>query len=109
MAPPYARPARRCKALEPLKKFRGHLRPSRESGLFDSWRRFGSVAGRCRPAPSPKPRQDSKILAPNGHRISLMALRDFQDVKKLRVGRGHGVGDGEIAVAIKTAIRQDRP
>jgi hypothetical protein len=37
----------------------------KESGLFDLWRRFGSVTGFSKPAPSPKPRQSSKILAPN--------------------------------------------
>jgi hypothetical protein len=36
---------------------------SADSGLFDFWRRFGSVAGFFKPAPSPKPRQKPKILA----------------------------------------------
>jgi hypothetical protein len=60
--------------LERLKKFCSRLRASRESGLFEFWLRFGSVAGHCGHAPSPKPRQNSKILASNGHRISLSAL-----------------------------------
>jgi hypothetical protein len=60
--------------LEQLKKFCGRLKSSRESGLFEFWLRFGSVAGLRRHAPSPKPRQNSKILASNSHRISLIAL-----------------------------------
>src|SRR6185312_13370127 len=36
-----------------------------DSGLFCFWRRFGSVTGFFKPAPSPKPRQKPKILAPN--------------------------------------------
>jgi len=35
------------------------------SGLFDFWLRFGSVTGFFKPAPSPKPRQNLKILAPH--------------------------------------------
>src|ERR1700684_4395222 len=46
----------------------------RGSGLFGFWLRFGSVTGRCGHAPSPKPRQNPKILAPNGHGISLTTL-----------------------------------
>ena len=60
--------------LEHLKKFCSRLRTLRESGLFEFWLRFGSVAGRTGHAPSPKPRQNSKILAANGYRISLNAL-----------------------------------
>jgi hypothetical protein len=48
------------KNLEQLKKFCGHLKLWRESGLFEFWRRFGSVAGRLGHAPSPKPCQNSK-------------------------------------------------
>ena len=40
-----------------------------ESGLFGFWLRFGSVTGRFGHAPSPKPRQNPKILAP--HRLHL--------------------------------------
>jgi hypothetical protein len=40
------------------------------SGLFGFWLRFGSVAGRSGHAPSPKPRQNPKILAQNGYIIS---------------------------------------
>ncbi|HXE42375.1 MAG TPA: hypothetical protein VN516_05055 [Candidatus Baltobacteraceae bacterium] len=36
-----------------------------KSGLFGFWLRFGSVTGFIKPAPSPKPRQNPKILAPN--------------------------------------------
>ncbi len=61
---------------EPLKKFCGHLNLKRESGLFEFWRRW-PVAGHCGHALSPKPRQNSKILASNGRRISLMALAAF--------------------------------
>jgi hypothetical protein len=60
--------------LERIKKFCSRLRASRESGLFEFCLRFGSVAGRIGHAPSPKPRQNSKILASNGYRISLTAL-----------------------------------
>src|SRR5690349_459220 len=38
---------------------------SRKSRPFGFWLRFGSVTGFCRSAPSPKPRQKPKILAPN--------------------------------------------
>src|SRR3974390_1791791 len=37
----------------------------KNSGLFGLWLRFGSVTGFFKPAPSPKPRQSPKILAPN--------------------------------------------
>jgi hypothetical protein len=60
--------------LEQLKKFCGHLAMWMKSGLFGFWLRFDSVAGRCGHSPSSKPRQNPKILAPNGHRISLIAL-----------------------------------
>jgi hypothetical protein len=40
------------------------------SGLFGFWLRFRSVTGHCGHAPSLKPRQKPKILAPHGHRIS---------------------------------------
>jgi len=75
--------------LEPLKKFCGHLKLWRESGLFEFWRRFGSVAGRLGHARSPKPRQNSKILASNGHRISLIALA-------LRFVAGFGIRYDEL-------------
>jgi hypothetical protein len=63
-----------CGSVEHLKKFCSRLQTLAKSGLFEFWLRFGSVAGRCGHAPSPKPRQNSKILAANGHRISLNAL-----------------------------------
>jgi hypothetical protein len=40
-----------------------------ESGLFDFWLRLASVTGRCGHAPSAKPCQKSKILAPRGYII----------------------------------------
>jgi hypothetical protein len=36
---------------------------------FKRWLRFGSVTGLCKPAPSPKPRQNPKIPAPKGHLV----------------------------------------
>jgi hypothetical protein len=45
-----------------------------QGGLFALWLRFGSVTGFCKPAASPKPRQSSKILAPNGDNIFSNAL-----------------------------------
>jgi hypothetical protein len=45
-----------------------------DSGLFDFWLRFGSVTGFGKPAPSPKPRQKSKILAAHRSIISVNAL-----------------------------------
>src|SRR6185312_13642837 len=45
-----------------------------DSGLFDFWLRFGSVTGFFKPAPSPKPRQKSKILAAHRYIISVNAL-----------------------------------
>jgi hypothetical protein len=44
------------------------------SGLFGFWRRFGSVTGFCKPAPSPKPRQKPKILAAPRYIFSVNAL-----------------------------------
>jgi hypothetical protein len=46
----------------------------KQSGLFGFWLRFGSVTGFFKPAPSPKPRQNPKILAPNGYSFSSNAL-----------------------------------
>ena len=43
-------------------------------GLFDFWPRFGSVTGGAQPAPSPKPRQKSKILPPRRYIIDGNAL-----------------------------------
>jgi hypothetical protein len=46
-----------------------------DRGLFDFWRRFGSVAGwPMEPAPSPKPGQKSKILAAQHCIFSVNAL-----------------------------------
>jgi hypothetical protein len=45
-----------------------------DSGLFGFWLRFGSVTGLFKPAPSPKPRQKSKILAAHRYIISVNAL-----------------------------------
>jgi hypothetical protein len=46
----------------------------RNSGLFEFWLRFGSVTGFFKPAPSPKPRQNPKILAAHRYIISVIAL-----------------------------------
>src|SRR6185312_17241842 len=46
-----------------------------DSGLFDFWLRFGSVTGFFKPAPSPKPRQKPKILAPHRYIFSVNALK----------------------------------
>ncbi|HEY3854363.1 MAG TPA: hypothetical protein VGO67_08235, partial [Verrucomicrobiae bacterium] len=54
----------------------------KKSGLFEFWRRFGSIADHFGYALSPKPCQNSKILASNGHRISLIALAELQDWKE---------------------------
>src|SRR5580698_1504013 len=60
--------------LEPFQKFCSRLvRPS-GSGLFGFWLRFRSVTGHCGHAPSLKPCQKPKILAPGGYRIFLIAL-----------------------------------
>ena len=48
----------------------------KQSGLFRSWLRFGSVTGFFKPAPSPTPRQNPKILAPNGYSFSSNAQAD---------------------------------
>ena len=60
--------------LERLKKYCSH--PVRPSGSvpFGFWLRFRSVTGRCGHAPSLKPGQKPKILAPSGYSIFLTAL-----------------------------------
>jgi len=61
--------------LEPIQKFCSHpVRPS-GSGLFGFWLRFRSVTGHCGHAPSFKPCQKPKILAPRSYTISGKALR----------------------------------
>ena len=45
------------------------------SGVFGFWLRFGSVTGFFKPAPSPKPRQKPKTLAPHRYIISVNALK----------------------------------
>jgi hypothetical protein len=55
------------------------LRIQGHSGLFGFWLRFGSVTGFFKPAPSPKPRQNPKILATHRYIISVNALRAGQD------------------------------
>jgi hypothetical protein len=45
-----------------------------DSGLFGFWRRFGSVTGFFKPAPSPKPCQKPKILAAHRYIFSVNAL-----------------------------------
>jgi hypothetical protein len=63
-------------SLEHFQKNSSHavVGGQRKSGLFEFWHRFGSVTGLLKPAPSPKPRQNSKILAPHGDSFSLNAL-----------------------------------
>ncbi len=51
-----------------------------ESGLFGFWLRFGSVTGFFKPAPSPKPRQNPKILAPHRYIFSVNALALFAGI-----------------------------
>jgi hypothetical protein len=53
------------------------------SGLFDFWLRFGSVAGLFKPAPSPKPRQKSKIPAAHRYIFSVNALATSHDFHNL--------------------------
>src|ERR1700722_15159969 len=53
--------------LEHFQKNRSHAVVGKRGGLFEFWLRFGSVTGFFKPAPSPKPRQNSKILAPHGY------------------------------------------
>jgi hypothetical protein len=64
---------------EPFHKFCSHaVRPS-DNGLFGFLLRFRSVTGRSGHAPSLKPCQKPKILAPHGYRISGKALMaDFR-------------------------------
>jgi len=63
-------PGSKPEILERIKKYCGPSVGEEEGGgLFGFWLRFGSVTGLCKPAPSPKPRQNPKILAPNGHII----------------------------------------
>ena len=68
--------AQRCEphGLEHFQKYCSHSAKTKGGGLFEFWLRFGSVTGLFKPAPSPKPRQNSKILAPNGYSISSNAL-----------------------------------
>src|SRR5450756_2050346 len=69
------KPNQTMKDLERLKKNCSHLAGKEGGGgLFGFWLRFGSVTGLFKPAPSPKPRQTPKILAPNGYSYSLTAL-----------------------------------
>jgi hypothetical protein len=58
------------KLPERFNKYCSHSATRRESGLFGFWLRFDSVTGRCGHAPSSKPRQNPKSLAPIGHTIS---------------------------------------
>jgi periplasmic glucans biosynthesis protein len=61
--------------MKRLERFQKHHSHSKEkSGLFGFWLRFGSVMGFFKPTLSPKPRQNSKILAPNGYGFSSSAL-----------------------------------
>src|SRR6202789_14511 len=65
-------------SLEHFQKNSSHaVGGQRKSGLFEFWLRFGSVTGLFKPAPSPKPRQNSKILAPNGYNFFSNALANL--------------------------------
>jgi hypothetical protein len=61
-------------APERLKKYCSHPAEWKTAAVFLG---FGFVSAQSQgcfePAPSPKPRQNPKILAPNGHNISLNA------------------------------------
>jgi hypothetical protein len=68
--------------LEHFHKFCSvRLRPLRDSGVFGFWRRFGSVTGVCNHAPSPKPCQKPKTLAPHRYIISVNALAPVTLIK----------------------------
>src|SRR5580692_6367837 len=61
-------------SLEHLKKFCSHPVRPLGSGLFGFWLRFRSVTGHYGHAPSLKPCQKPKILAPHNYTISGKAL-----------------------------------
>jgi hypothetical protein len=93
--------------LEQLKKFCGRLPTSRPSDLFEFWLRFGSVAGRCGPSPSPKPRQNSKIFAAIGHRIFLIALAvALAGCAGYQLGPTNGIPAGSRSVRIQPFVNK---
>src|SRR6185437_15012609 len=66
-----------ARGLEHFQKYCSHsVCKEGGGGLFGFWLRFGSVTGFLKPAPSPKPRQNPKILAPNGYSIFSNALAE---------------------------------
>jgi hypothetical protein len=88
MASPFSGMARLSKSLERIKKNRSHAVGEKRGAVFLS---FGivsapafakatarqAVTGFFKPAPSPKPRQNSKILAPHAYIFSLNALKIY--------------------------------
>jgi hypothetical protein len=95
--------------LERVKKFCSRLGRYGESGLFNFWCRFGSVAGRCGHAPSPKRCQKSKNLAPNGYRISLTAPAAGISARFLRHSNVSCVFIQSALAAWAESERIDRP
>jgi hypothetical protein len=69
----------------------------REGGLFGFWLRFGSVTGLFKPAPSPKPRQNPKILAPNGYNSFSNALKSEEPKKVCSQSFGAAIFIDQIA------------
>jgi hypothetical protein len=71
-----------------------------ESGLFEFWLRFSSATGRCGHAPSPKPRQNSKILA----RTATLFLKTLQP---RRAGVGSDFGRA-VSRILSSFLRTER-
>ena len=79
-------------------------------GLFDFWLRFGSVAGVAQPAPSPKPRQKSKILPPRRYIIGVNALKISFWLGDLQRCRAAGAGLGcQAGRQIERVLRGVQP
>src|ERR1700744_3935504 len=94
--------------LERLKKYCSHVVGERgESGLFGFGLRFGSVTGFFKPAPSPKPRPNQKILAPRGYGISLNALGEDNSKPEFQPmigGFWHLLADKPVTDLVGTGI-----
>jgi hypothetical protein len=74
-----------------------------DSGLFDFWLRFGSITGCIKPAPSPKPRQKSKILAAHRHIISVNALVRGSRPGSAIFSAGNNIASNIAMIAITTS------
>ena len=78
---------------ERLKKYCSHPAGVKTEAVFLG---FGFVSAQLQgcfePAPSPKPRQNPNILAPNGHNISLKALKILFWLGDLQICRAAGAG-----------------